>query len=261
MLMLFCIGAVTVSLLMLLLWAVGIRQRNFSYVDLGWSANFVLLAMLFGSLSDGDGVRRFLICGMYGVWSLRLTLHLATRIMGAPEEGRYVQLRKEWGATGRLNLKFLLFFQFQALLNLILAMPMLIAVRNPSPTIQGVEILAVLVWAVALCGETVADIQLKRFKQVDNNHGKVCDKGLWGWSRHPNYFFEWLIWIGYALFALASSWGWVMLLLPILMLHFLINVTGVKATEEQALRSKGDAYRQYQNSVSVFIPMPRKKAR
>jgi steroid 5-alpha reductase family enzyme len=259
MLTLLLIGSSAVVTVMLLLWLLGLARHNFSYVDIGWSANFTLLAIIYGALGSGDPLRRLLICGMFAVWSTRLALHLATRIIGEPEEGRYVQLRKEWGATGNVNAKFLGFFEFQAVLNVMLGLPMLFAVMNSQAQLQVVEIIGSIVWLIAVIGESIADAQLKRFKRNKDNKGKVCDIGLWGWSRHPNYFFEWTIWIGYALFALASPYGWVCLALPLLMLHFLINVTGVKATEEQSLRSKGDAYRRYQRRVSVFIPLPPKK--
>ena len=253
------VGAAAVMIVMTLLWGLGVRQRNFSYVDLGWAGNFMLLALLYAVMGEGDVIRRIVLSSMYVLWSLRLTLHLATRIIGEPEEGRYVQLRSEWGTQGNLNLKFLGFFQFQAVLNIFLALPLLLVSMNVSPSLHGLEIVGITVWVIALLGETVADAQLKKFKKDPNNQGKVCDVGLWSWSRHPNYFFEWIIWVSYAVFALASPWGWLSLGLPVLMLHFLLNVTGIKATEEQALRSKGEAYRQYQREVSAFIPLPRKR--
>ena len=259
MLTLLLIGTIAVVTVMLALWLLGLAGHNFSYVDIGWSANFALLAIIYGAIGSGDPLRRLLICGMFAVWSTRLALHLAARIIGEPEEGRYAQLRKEWGAKGNVNLKFLGFFQFQALLNVVLGLPMLFAVMNSQSQLHALEITGAIVWLIAVIGESIADAQLKHFKRDKNNKSKVCDVGLWGWSRHPNYFFEWTIWIGYALFALASPYGWVCLALPLLMLHFLINVTGVKATEEQSLRSKGDAYRHYQRRVSVFIPLPPKK--
>ncbi len=173
---------------------------------------------------------------MYALWSVRLAGHLAERIIGEPEEGRYVELRQRWAAN--LNAKFFGFFQLQALLNVILAVPLLIACLNPEPSLHVLEAAGVAIWLVGLIGESIADGQLAAFKQDASNHGRVCDVGLWRYSRHPNYFFEWTIWIGYAVFALASPWGWLALAMPALMLHFLINVTGVKATEEQALRSR-----------------------
>jgi steroid 5-alpha reductase family enzyme len=252
-------GAAACALIMLGLWWLGIARRNFSYVDIGWSANFTVLAVLYGLLGSGDPLRRALICLMYGIWSTRLALHLARRIVGEPEEGRYVKLRQDWGASGNLNLRFLGFFEFQALLDVVLSVPMLLAVMNDAPVTHPLEALGVAVWIVALLGESIADAQLARFKRNPASKGRVCRVGLWSVSRHPNYFFEWLIWIAYALFALGSPHGWIALAMPVLMLHFLINVTGVKATEAQALSSKGEAYREYQLSVSRFIPWLPKK--
>lgn len=247
-------GFLLVFGIMTVLWLLGLRNRNFSYVDIGWSANFAALALLYGLLADGWWVRRWLIGGMFAFWSLRLALHLARRIIGEPEEGRYIRLREEWGAKGNLNFKFFAFFQFQALLNVFLGLPLLLACMNPSRGLHVLEIAGMAVWIVGLWGESIADRQLARFKRDPLNRGRVCNTGLWRYSRHPNYFFEWTIWIGYALFALASPLGWIALAMPVLMLHFLINVTGVKPTEEQALRSRGDAYRAYQATTNAFFP-------
>lgn len=253
------IGAACCAIIMLALWWLGIRQRNFSYVDIGWAANFTLLAVICGMFGAGDPLRRGLIFGMYGAWSARLALHLIRRIVGAPEEGRYVTLRQAWGSRGNVNLAFLGFFQFQALLNVVLAAPLLLAAMNPAPALHPLEVLGVAVWMVALLGESIADAQLARFQRLPQSRGRVCRVGLWGISRHPNYFFEWLIWIAYALFAFTAPYGWLALAMPALMLHFLINVTGIKPTEAQALSSKGDEYRRYQQSVSAFVPwFPRK---
>ena len=250
------LGTLKVFLVMTALWLLGIRNRNFSYVDVGWSANFALLALLYATFGEGWPTRKWVIAAMFSLWSLRLAGHLAKRIVGEPEEGRYVELRQRW--AGNLNAKFFGFFQLQALLNVVLALPLLIACSNPEPRLHLLEALGVAIWLVALIGESLADGQLAAFKRNPANRGKVCEVGLWRYSRHPNYFFEWTIWIGYAVFALASPWGWLALAMPALMLHFLINVPGVKATEEQALRSKGELYRDYQKRTSMFIPLPRR---
>lgn len=255
-LMLMGLGTVKVFLIMTALWLFGIRNRNFSYVDIGWSANFAVLALIYATFGAGWPTRKWIIAAMFSLWSLRLAGHLAKRIIGEPEEGRYVELRQRW--AGNVNAKFFGFFQLQALLNVVLAVPMLIACVNPEPQLHPLEAAGVAIWLIGLIGESIADGQLAAFKRDPANRGKVCEVGLWHYSRHPNYFFEWTIWIGYAVFALASPWGWVALAMPALMLHFLINVTGVKATEEQALRSKGELYRQYQQRTSMFIPLPRR---
>jgi steroid 5-alpha reductase family enzyme len=252
------IGLGLVVVIMTVLWLLGLRARNFSYVDIGWSANFAVLAVVFALLTDGWPLRRWLIAAMYAFWGLRLATHLAARIIGEPEEGRYVRLREEWGRRGNVNARFLAFFLFQGVLNVFLALPLLLACMNPSPALHPLEIAGMAVWVMGLSGESLADRQLAIFKRSAENRGKVCNTGLWRYSRHPNYFFEWTIWIGYALFALASPAGWVAILMPVLMLHFLVNVTGVKPTEEQALRSRGDAYRAYQATTSAFVPLPPK---
>jgi cyclopropane-fatty-acyl-phospholipid synthase len=254
MLELLLIGAAIVAVVMLALWLYGIRVRNFSYVDLGWAANFAVLAGCYFFLGSGDPLRRAVICTLYALWSLRLATHLARRIIGHAEEGRYVELRSRWGAGGQLNFNFFIFFQAQALLNMLFIVPLLLAVQNPAPQLHGLEWLAVGLWLVALGGESLADRQLAAFKRNPANKGKVCDIGLWGLSRHPNYFFEWLIWVAYALFALTAPLGWIALFMPALMLYLLLNITGVKPTEEQAVRSKGAAYRDYQARVNAFVP-------
>jgi steroid 5-alpha reductase family enzyme len=252
--LLLLVGTLLVAAIMFGLWWLGIRNHNFSYVDIGWSANFAVLAALYALLAPGHAPRRLLIAGMFAAHGVRLGWHLAKRIIGEPEEGRYVQLRKDWGGSGNLNLKFLGFFEFQAVLNAFLTLPLLIVCFNRAPQFHLLEIAGATLFLIALIGESLADAQLAAFKRNPANKGGVCDAGLWRYSRHPNYFFEWLIWIAYAVFALASPYGWIALAMPLLMLHFLINVTGLKATEEQALRSKGEPYRRYQARTSGFIP-------
>jgi cyclopropane-fatty-acyl-phospholipid synthase len=177
------------------------------------------------------------------------------RLHGAAEEGRYQQLRVEW--AGRwLDLKFLVFFMAQGALNLLLALPLWLVTQNPAPRLSPLEWAAAALWLVALCGESLADRQLTKFKRQPASAGRVCDVGLWNWSRHPNYFFEWLVWVAYALFALASPHGWLALICPAVMLYLLLRVTGVKPAEQQALRSRGAAYRAYQARVPAFVPRP-----
>jgi len=253
-LVLLLLGTLLVVAVMFGLWVFGIRNHNFSYVDIGWSVNFALLAALYAALAPGDMQRRVVIALMFSAHGLRLGWHLSKRIIGEPEEGRYQQLRKDWGGSGNLNLKFLGFFEFQAVLNAFLTLPLLIASFNRTSSFHPLEIAGIALFIVGIIGESAADAQLAAFKRDPANKGGVCDVGLWRYSRHPNYFFEWLIWIAYAVFALASPHGWIAMAMPVLMLHFLINVTGLKATEEQALRTKGERYRHYQARTSGFIP-------
>ena len=119
-------------------------------------------------------------------------------------------------------------------------------------------IAGIALWITGLVGESIADAQLSRFRRNPANRGQVCQEGLWAWSRHPNYFFEWMVWVGYAVFASGAPWGWTGWLSPLLMLHFLLNVTGIPMTEELSVKSKGEAYRRYQRTTSAFFPWRRK---
>jgi len=255
---LLCLALAVVCSGFALLFLVARRLTNFGIVDVAWSLGFAPLAAFYGHFGGGAFSRRLLITTMAVVWSLRLGGYLARRVLGhlKTEDGRYRQLRLDWAAD--LNAKMFQFFQFQALLLVALSVPFLLAARNPAPSLHSLEIAAAILWLFALFGETLADAQLAAFKRDHANRGRVCDSGLWRWSRHPNYFFEWLIWVAFAVFALASPWGWIALYCPALLLFFLLKVTGVSYTEDQLLRSKGEPYRRYQERTSAFVPWPPK---
>lgn len=246
-------GAASVCGLMLLLWLIHLPMKNAAIVDAGWAGGLALLGVIYAAIGAGYPPRALYIASMAAIWGLRLAIYiLFTRVIGHPEEGRYVQLRREWG--GNLPLKFLAFFQFQALLCLVLSIPFLAAARNPRPWITPLEYAAAALWLLAFAGEWLSDYQLHVFKSYPANRGKTCRAGLWKYSRHPNYFFESVIWMAFALFALSSPYGYLGLIAPAFILFFLFRVTGIPATEAQALRTKGDDYRRYQRTTSAFVP-------
>jgi steroid 5-alpha reductase family enzyme len=251
-------GTVVVAVMMFLLWLLHLRLNNASVVDPGWAAGIAILSVIYATFGPGYALRRWLACGMALVWGIRLAAYLARRLAGQPEEGRYQQLRKEWG--GNLPLKFLFFFEFQALLDVILSLPFLLAALNSSPLMHNLEYVAIAVWIIAQAGEALADVQLAAFKRDPKSRGTVCQRGLWNYSRHPNFFFEWLIWVSWALFALSSPYGWLAIVCPALILYFLFRVTGIPMTEAQALRSRGESYRRYQQTTSAFVPWFKKSA-
>jgi steroid 5-alpha reductase family enzyme len=237
------------------------RIDNYGIVDIAWSYAFAALALAYALLGGGWPARRALLAFMAVAWSLRLGTHLLLRIARKhPEEdGRYRQLRRDW-ALG-FHLKMAGFFQLQAVSVVLLGAPFLAACENPDPSLGRLELLAAALWLVAICGEALADAQLAAFRRDPRNSGAVCDRGLWRYSRHPNYFFEWLIWVAYFLFGSASPWGWLGIVSPAIILLLLLRVTGIPATEEQSVRSKGDAYRRYQERTSSFVPLPVRRPR
>ena len=232
------------------------RLNNFSIVDIAWSFNFTPIAAASALLGSALVERRLVMAALVALWSLRLTVHLARRVaaLHPVEEGRYLELRRRWAAD--VNGHFFRFFMLQGLLNVGLSIPFMFVCMNPSPVPGFGMTLGVLVFVISLGGEAFADAQLNAFKKDPANAGKVCQDGLWRYSRHPNYFFEWLVWCAFALMASSTPWGWISWICPALMLYFLLRVTGIPATEEQALRSRGDAYRVYQATTSAFVPWP-----
>jgi steroid 5-alpha reductase family enzyme len=260
--LLLALGALAaLCILFAFLYVVARRLDNFGIVDIAWSYSFVLLALIYAALGAGWPVRRALIAAMASVWGFRLGTHLLIRIARKhPEEdGRYRQLRKDWARS--FQAKMAGFFQMQALSVVLLGYPFLAICCNGEPELRPLEWAGAALWLLAISGEALADAQLSWFKNDKANAGRVCDAGLWRYSRHPNYFFEWLIWVAYFVFACASPWGWPAILCPACILYLLLRVTGIPATEEQSLRSKGDAYRRYQERTSAFVPLPSRSSR
>lgn len=243
------------TVVMFALWRVHLRSQNASWVDVGWAGNLGLLALLYAALGGGYGPRRLLVAVVVGIWSARLSTHLVHRLLAdGAEDPRYGEMRERWG--GNLRAKFLTLFLGQGVLAVFLALPFLMAAVDAQPRIHWSTWAGAALAMLAILGEATADAQLRRFKADPANRGKVCRVGLWGWSRHPNYFFDWLVWCGFALLGVASPWGWLGVGGPLLMLYFLTRVTGIAATEAHSLRSRGEAYRRYQREVSAFVPLP-----
>ena len=246
-------GLALVCGVMLVLWMIHFPIRNAAIVDFGWGFNLALLGVGYACFGQGFVIRAAMLGVMTAVWGLRLSLYLLfDRIIGHPEEGRYQELRRQWKT--HVEAKFLVFYLFQAVLCVLMATPFLAAAVNPAPRIHWLEFIAAGLWCIAIIGEIAADSQLAKFKGNPANKCRTCQIGLWRYSRHPNYFFEWLIWVALALFATASPYGYFGWISPALMLYFLLKVTGIPATEAQALRSRGDEYRKYQQTTSAFIP-------
>ena len=243
---------------MALVWLVQRQTGDASLVDVIWAGSVGVLALAYSWHGTGLPERRLLASILGGVWSFRLALYLfADRVRAGEEDGRYQMLRQVWG--DRAPVYFFLFFQVQALLVVTFALPFLLVAHNPSP-LSIWDGLGAGIFAVAVIGESVADRQLARFRRDPRNRGRTCASGLWRYSRHPNYFFEWLHWLAYVPMAGYSAWGLGSLAAPAAMLYLLFFVTGIPYSEKQALRSRGDDYRAYQRDTSAFFPwFPRKE--
>lgn len=239
---------------MTIVWCIGRIIRNNSIVDVFWAFNFLIIAAIILSVAEGNESRILMVTGLASLWSIRLGTYLGLRVGKhiKEEEGRYKQLREEWAAN--VNFKFFIFFQMQGISNVFLSIPFFIIALNPNPEIHWMECVGALLWIIAIIGEGLSDFQLGRFKKNPENKGKVCDVGLWNYSRHPNYFFQCFMWVAVLIFALPSPYGFIAIVCPITILYLIFKVTGIPMTEEQALRSKGEAYANYQATTSMFIP-------
>ncbi len=246
-------GWVGAAAVMAAVWLLQRRTGNAGVVDVVWSLGVGLLALWFAWGADGLIERRTLVAALAGIWAARLVVHLIRRLRREEEDGRYRELRAKWGQATQRNL--FLFFQVQASWSLLFAAPMLIACRNVEP-LGWADALGVAIWLAALAGESLADRQLAAFKSHPRSRGKVCRVGLWRYSRHPNYFFEWIHWWAYVAIGWQGPYGWLTLLGPASMLLFLTKITGIPPTEAHAVESRGEAYREYQRTTSAFFPWP-----
>jgi len=253
----FGIAAIVGAIGFALLWTRQVRTRNATSVDAAWSAAIGALGSAFALCGAGDPMQRILAAAIAVVWSARLTTHLLRdRVLGhATEDGRYQAMRAHWGP--RANAKFFWFYQAQSAVAVLFAAPFL-WIANDAGAVRVGQWIGVGLLVVAQAAEAVADRQLAAHRADPANRGRTCRRGLWRWSRHPNYFFEWLTWCGVAIVA-APTAGWFAALQPAVMFGLVRFVSGVPFAERQALKSRGDDYRRYQRETNAFFPwLPRR---
>jgi steroid 5-alpha reductase family enzyme len=227
------------------------RHRNAGIVDVLWSAGVGLGALLMAATGTGAVAPRVVLALLGGSWAARLALHIWRRVRGEQEDGRYRHLRAHWQDHQG---KFYGFFMFQAGLVLLFALPFVAVARNDEAGMTPALFAGIAIGLASVAGESLADAQLARFRADPANKGRTCRAGLWRYSRHPNYFFEWLHWFAYVALALGSPIGWLAWSGPLVMVAFLRWVSGIPYTEAQALRSRGEDYREYQRTTSMLIP-------
>jgi steroid 5-alpha reductase family enzyme len=243
--------------LMSVLWLIQRQTHNAGIVDIGWAAAIGLQGLFFCVAGDGYVGRRVVAAVLIAGWSLRLSVYLAARIVGEPEEGRYARLRSDWGPDA--DRRFFGFYMMQAAAAFGFSIPVFLAAQNQLPGFRWTDVAGVVLWLVGFGGLALADWQLARFRQDPANRGKTCRAGLWRYSRHPNYFFEWVHWWAYVGLAVGADYWWLSILVPMALLYFVLFVTGIPPTEAQAVASRGDDYRRYQQTTNAFIPWFPKK--
>ncbi len=250
----FIIALGIILITMIITWFFAVKLNNFGIVDAVWSLSFLLQGIIFFILSESLLERKILILACLGLWSFRLGFYLTKRISShhPHEDTRYIKLREEYGDN--YLFRFFLFFLMQGLSVSFLTLPFIFAFNSSKTELSNLEIFGAVLWIISVIGESISDHQLNTFKNNKENRGKPCDIGLWKYSRHPNYFFESMIWWSFFLIFIGASQAYWTIYAPLTILFLLLKVTGVPPSEEQALKSKGDAYRAYQARTSMFVP-------
>jgi steroid 5-alpha reductase family enzyme len=244
-------------------WVYQCRVANAGFVDVFWTFGTgaaCVVAALYPAGAAGTGYRQWLVAAIVVVWTLRLGIHMLLRVAPGPEDLRYVQFRTEWGADFQRRLFW--FMQKQAYGSILFPLSIFVAAHQPAPFPRAADFIAALILAVAIGGEALADRQLNAFKSNPANKGRICDTGLWAWSRHPNYFFEWLGWFAYPVMAMDFTgiypWGFLAFTAPALMYYVLLHYTGLPPLEAHMARSRGDAWLAYKaQTPSVLVPWPK----
>jgi steroid 5-alpha reductase family enzyme len=252
--------AVALSIAMAGAWAIARKPGRSGWTDVIWSYAIGLAGVVaaLAPIGGAPNARQWLVALLVAGWSLRLGTHIALRTKSGHDDPRYLELRREWGE--RFEGRLFGFLQIQAAAAWLLSVSILVAARNPAPGICWSDAAGAMILIGAATGEAVADAQLSHFRSNPANRRRVCDAGLWGLSRHPNYFFEWLGWVAYAVIAIGPDgrfgWGWLALSGPIFMYGLLVHASGIPPLEAHMLRSRGDTFRQTQRRIRAFWPIP-----
>ena len=249
--------AIGLSLAMTGAWFVQRVTGLSGWIDTIWSLSVGLGGIAAALFAHGAFGRRMTILVIIAAWALRLGSHIGTRTKGGDEDPRYAKITEGWGDSAAWRL--FLFLQLQAQAAFILIFAVYLAATNDGTYPSGTDFFAALIAAVALVGEAISDAQLSQFRKTPQAKTELCETGLWQYSRHPNYFFEWLFWCSWPLFAVSTSISsLISLLAPALMYWLLVHVSGIPLLEEHMLRSRGDKFRTLQRRINAFFPGPQK---
>ncbi|MEK7266072.1 MAG: DUF1295 domain-containing protein [Pseudomonadota bacterium] len=241
------------------LWGLSVRIKNASIIDIFWGPACAFGAVATLIREHGQSPRDMILTGLACLWAARLAVYLARRNLGHGEDYRYRAMRKKAGSDAAFA-KSSLFnvFALQGAIAWFVSLPVQLGQIGGE---SGLGVLAgagILVFAIGLIFETVGDAQLRAFKADPANNGKLMTTGLWAWTRHPNYFGDAAVWSGLTLIALEGPYGLATILSPLVMAHFLINISG-KALLERGMDKKYPDYAAYKQTTSGFFPLPRKR--
>jgi steroid 5-alpha reductase family enzyme len=250
------VSAIALSAAMALAWVAWYRTRNSGWIDTIWSCSIGIVGAVAGIAAAHGSARAFVVAICAILWSGRLGIHIARRTMTLRDDPRYAALIDAWGRSAASRM--FLFLQTQALFGIPLVLSISLAAMNPDRLWRVSDLAAVALILIAVGFEALADIQLNGFRKRNYGSSGICDTGLWRFSRHPNYFFEWVGWCAYPLFAISPdfAYGFITLVAPVTMYWLLVHVSGIPPLEDHMMRTRGDAFRRYQARTSKFFPLP-----
>ncbi|UCE89531.1 MAG: DUF1295 domain-containing protein [Pseudomonadota bacterium] len=248
-------GLAAVVLMALAAWPVSVVKHDVSIVDSLWSLMFLAATLVYLTMLPDTGTRAMLVLFLVTAWAVRLSVHITLRNRGHGEDPRYQAIRQR-NEPGFAVKSLYLVFGLQAVLAWIISLPLLPALASPMP-IGTFDYLGIALWTAGMVFETVGDHQLSRFKSHPVNRGKVMDRGLWRYTRHPNYFGEFLIWWGFYLLALGAG-AWWSIVAPLLITFLLLRVSGV-ALLERDIMARRPNYAGYIRRTNAFFPGPPRK--
>jgi steroid 5-alpha reductase family enzyme len=243
-------GLIVVFSLVLLTWIVSLFRNDVSIVDSLWSLIFLALCAGWFMAYEFTTPRSGIVLAMVAFWALRLSAYITWRNRGAGEDARYQAMRRKYSPNFAIKSLFIVFL-LQGFIALIISLPLLAAITGSRP-LNLFDALAIALVSFGILFESIADAQLAAFKARPGNQGRVMDKGLWRYTRHPNYFGECCVWWGFYLFAVAAG-GWWSILSPLLMTFLLLRVSGVALLEKDIVERR-PGYREYIAHTNAFIP-------
>ena len=248
------VAAAAIAVLMVTTWLVSVVRRDASIVDIVWGLGFVAVSWVLVASLEADRPRQFLLAALTSIWGLRLAGYLARRNLGKGEDFRYQAMRRRWGARFPV-ISLVTVFGLQGAIMWIVSLPLQYGSADADPGIGPVAVMGIMVWLVGFLFETVGDAQLARFKADPANAGKVMDRGLWSLTRHPNYFGDSMVWWGIGIVAAETGSGVIGLAGPLVMMFFLMRVSGVPMLE-RSLMKRREGYAEYAARTSAFFPRP-----
>ncbi len=247
------ISAAAIFVYMTLAYVVAIVRKDNSLADIFWGLGFILVALITYFVQGSNGGPQILVTVLVFLWGVRLATHVFIRNRGKGEDPRYRKWREEWGDSFLIR-SYLQVFMLQGLFMLLVVWPVAIVNTYGNTLTVWAAVVGTLIWLIGFVFETVGDYQLLRFTQDPANRGKIMDRGLWRYTRHPNYFGEVAQWWGIFVIAVAVPYGWIGVIGPLTITFLITRVSGIPMTEK--MFEGNPAWEAYTKKTSIFFPLP-----